>query len=101
MVEATIHSTADAAPAVVSAENREPAKGVPITRYCDEQRLPLERRLELFVAVCRSVQHAHQKLVLHGKLSPANVVVAGADATPRVIGWGAADAQRGGRLPQS
>ena len=33
-------------------------KGVPITRYCDDQRLPLPARLELFVQVCQAVQHA-------------------------------------------
>src|SRR5262249_30530094 len=36
-------------------------KGVPITRYCDEHRLTVRQRLELFVPVCQAVQHAHQK----------------------------------------
>ena len=36
-------------------------KGVPITRYCDDRRLTLRERLELFVPVCQAVQHAHQK----------------------------------------
>ena len=71
---------------------RAAASGVPMTRYCDEQRLPLQRRLELFVAVCRAVQHAHQRCVLHGNLMPAHILVAGsdADAAPRINGWGAA-----------
>jgi serine/threonine-protein kinase len=34
-------------------------QGVPITRYCDEQRLTPRERLSLFVPVCRAVQHAH------------------------------------------
>jgi hypothetical protein len=85
-----------AAPAngVVQADKPDAARGVPITRYCDDQRLSLQRRLELFVAVCRAVQHAHQKCVLHGNLAPAQVLVAGNDAsaTPRIAGWGVAAA---------
>jgi eukaryotic-like serine/threonine-protein kinase len=40
---------------------RELVKGVPITRYCDEQQLTPRERLSLFMAVCAAVQHAHQK----------------------------------------
>src|SRR5437764_10261483 len=35
-------------------------KGVPITDYCDKNRLTLRRRLELLIPVCRAIQHAHQ-----------------------------------------
>src|SRR5262245_18062872 len=34
-------------------------QGVPITRYCDEQRLTPRQRLELFIPVCQAIQHAH------------------------------------------
>src|SRR5262245_23182329 len=36
-------------------------QGVPVTKYCDEHRLTLRQRLELFVPVCQAIQHAHQK----------------------------------------
>src|SRR6266853_520717 len=36
-------------------------KGIPITRYCDESRLDTKERLEVFMQVCRAIQHAHQK----------------------------------------
>src|SRR5207244_2312203 len=36
-------------------------RGVPITRYCDQEHLTPKERLELFVPVCQAVQHAHQK----------------------------------------
>src|SRR5690606_20052229 len=42
--------------------------GVPITDYCDARRLPVRARLELFVAVCMAVQHAHHKGVVHRDL---------------------------------
>jgi eukaryotic-like serine/threonine-protein kinase len=35
--------------------------GVPITKYCDDNRLTPRARLELFVPVCQAIQHAHQK----------------------------------------
>src|SRR6476620_1376905 len=34
--------------------------GIPITEYCDKQRLSIRERLKLFVDVCAGVQHAHQ-----------------------------------------
>ena len=56
-------------------------KGIPITDYCDQARLPTRERLELFVAVCRAVQHAHQKGIIHRDLfavdGTGNIVVAG------------------------
>ena len=46
-------------------------KGVPITEYCDEQQLTARQRLELFLPVCRAVQHAHQKGIIHRDLKPS------------------------------
>ena len=55
--------------------------GEPITEYCDRQRLPVRARLELFVAVCQAVQHAHQKGIIHRDLKPSNVMVTEVDGT--------------------
>ncbi|HUY88313.1 MAG TPA: serine/threonine-protein kinase, partial [Pirellulales bacterium] len=69
-------------------------KGLPITRYCDEERLGLRKRLTLFVEVCRAVQHAHQKGIIHRDLKPNNVLVASYDGrpTPKIIDFGVAKA---------
>src|SRR5215472_10103398 len=68
--------------------------GVPITRYCDDQRLTLKERLELFIPVCQAVQHAHQKGIIHRDLKPSNVLVALYDGKPvaKVIDFGVAKA---------
>jgi WD40 repeat protein/serine/threonine protein kinase len=69
-------------------------KGIPITRYCDEQRLSPRQRLELFVPVCQAIQHAHQKGILHRDIKPSNVLVASYDGkpVPKVIDFGVAKA---------
>ncbi|MBC8107947.1 MAG: serine/threonine protein kinase [Anaerolineae bacterium] len=69
-------------------------KGVAITEYCDAQRLPPRARLELFIDVCRAIQHAHQKGVIHRDLKPSNVLVAMYDGrpVPKVIDFGVAKA---------
>lgn len=69
-------------------------KGVPITRYCDEQRLTVAERLELFLPVCHAVQHAHQKGIIHRDLKPSNVLIALYDGrpAPKVIDFGVAKA---------
>ena len=45
-------------------------RGIPITKYCDENHLTPKDRLELFVKVCQAIQHAHQKGVIPATSSP-------------------------------
>ncbi len=68
--------------------------GVPITDYCDRERLSLNDRLELFIAICDGVQHAHQKALIHRDLKPGNVLVANDEGKPqpKIIDFGIAKA---------
>jgi serine/threonine-protein kinase len=74
-------------------------RGLPITDYCDGEQLSIRERLELFVLVCRAVQHAHQKGIIHRDLKPSNLLVTVIDgaAVPEVIDFGIAKAT-GGQL---
>ncbi len=49
--------------------------GKPIDRYCRENSLTIEKRLELFLKVCDAMEYAHRNLVVHRDLKPANIMV--------------------------
>jgi serine/threonine protein kinase len=68
--------------------------GIPVTDFCNRNQLDVMRRLDLFLAVCRGVQHAHQKGIIHRDLKPSNLLVTMHDSTPvvKVIDFGIAKA---------
>ena len=72
----------------------EHVKGVPITDYCDDQRLSNKERIKLFVRVCSAVQHAHLKGLIHRDLKPSNILVGVVDGQPqpKIIDFGIAKA---------
>ncbi|MFM2199707.1 MAG: hypothetical protein RLZZ505_3139 [Verrucomicrobiota bacterium] len=72
--------------------------GEPITTFCNQHRLSIRQRLELFIRVCHAIQHAHQKGIIHRDIKPSNVLAAFHDGVPlpKVIDFGIAKAIGGG-----
>ena len=69
--------------------------GQPIDRWCDERKLNVTQRLELFRAVCDAVQYAHQRLIVHRDLKPGNILVT-ADGKVKLLDFGIAKLLRAG-----
>ncbi len=72
-------------------------KGVPLNEYCDQHKLTIPERLNLFIQICSAVQHAHQKGIIHRDLKPGNILVESHDGkpVPKVIDFGLAKATTG------
>ncbi|MGH7970599.1 MAG: protein kinase domain-containing protein, partial [Limisphaerales bacterium] len=75
-------------------------RGIKITDYCDQNNLPTRERLELFIQICRAIQHAHQKGIIHRDIKPSNILVTLHDGipAPKVIDFGIAKATTDQRL---
>ncbi|BAO44947.1 hypothetical protein TBH_C2033 [Thiolapillus brandeum] len=50
-------------------------QGMVINRYCNENALKLDERLQLFLQLLHALQYAHRHLVIHSDIKPSNVMV--------------------------
>src|SRR5262249_55767545 len=69
-------------------------RGIRISEYCDQNSVPTSERLQLFISICKAIQHAHQKGIIHRDIKPSNILVSFQDglAVPKVIDFGIAKA---------
>lgn len=78
-------TTPDGAPYIIM----EFIDGVPLGDWAKDGNRDLAARLSLFLQVCDAVAYAHQNLIIHRDLTPANVLVT-RDGTARLIDFGIA-----------
>jgi eukaryotic-like serine/threonine-protein kinase len=78
-------TTPDGQPYIVM----EYVEGAPITRWCDERRLPARERAALLARVCEAVEYAHRNRVVHRDLKPGNILVT-EDGTVKLLDFGIA-----------
>ncbi len=64
-------------------------EGRPITAWCEEQRLGLRERIELFRQVCAAVHYAHENMIVHRDLKPSNILV-GRNGEAKLLDFGIA-----------
>ncbi|MFL6577651.1 MAG: protein kinase domain-containing protein [Povalibacter sp.] len=74
--------------------------GEPLDRYCDGRRLSIEARLRLFLLICSAVQYAHQNLIVHRDVKPANILVT-PDGTPKLLDFGIAKLLHSGTVDEA
>ena len=72
-------------------------EGSTLTNFCDDNRLTVDQRMQVFVKAAKAVHHAHQKGIIHRDLKPSNILVTVLDeqAVPKVIDFGVSKAFAG------
>lgn len=71
----------------------EHVRGEMIDQWCAREQPSLSRLLAVFAQICSAVNFAHQNLVVHQDIKPANILVA-EDGTAKLLDFGIAELER-------
>ena len=71
-------------------------EGTPVTEYCNRCELSLDKRINLFLEICDAIQYAHQNLIVHKDIKPANILVTDT-GKPILLDFGIAKLSKLGR----
>ncbi|MDJ0841121.1 MAG: protein kinase [Acidobacteriota bacterium] len=63
--------------------------GRPIDRYCEQHRLDVSQRLQLFRKVCNAVGFIHRNQIIHRDIKPGNILVTD-EGEPVILDFGIA-----------
>lgn len=72
--------------------------GVPITEYCESNKVSVEKRVRLMLEVLRALHHAHRHLIVHRDIKPSNILVSN-DGHVALLDFGIAKLLDPGALP--
>lgn len=64
-------------------------EGAPLLEFAEKQDLSIEKRLRLFLKICRAISYAHRNLIVHRDIKPNNILVK-ADGEPKLLDFGLA-----------
>ncbi len=82
-------TTADELPYLVM----EYVRGEMIDLWCQRERPSLDQLLSVFAQICSAVNFAHQNLVIHQDIKPANILVT-EDGTAKLLDFGISELER-------
>ena len=63
-------------------------QGEPLNTYLERAGAAVQQRLQLFESICVAVSYLHSRLIIHGDIKPANVLVTAA-GLPKLLDFGA------------
>ena len=75
-------------------------EGAHLDKYCENEGLSTQQRLQICLKVCEAVMHAHQHGIIHRDLKPNNILV-GEEGEPQLLDFGLGRVLQAERDPET